>query len=72
MKIVFIIACIGHVICGITDCMLAYMKSGRFDFSDVKDNEKIKRVFDGASLKQIEFAMLIGVAALFLSSFGYI
>lgn len=26
MKIALIIACIGHIICGITDCMLAYMK----------------------------------------------
>jgi hypothetical protein len=45
MKILLIIACIGHIICGITDCMLAYMKNGKFEFSDVKDNEKMKRVF---------------------------
>lgn len=32
MKIALIIACIGHIICGITDCMLAYMKNGRFEF----------------------------------------
>nr|MCR5007992.1 hypothetical protein [Oribacterium sp.] len=62
----------GHIICGITDCMLAYMKNGKFEFSDVKDNEKMKRVFDGASLRQIELAMLIGVFAIFLASLGYI
>ena len=56
MKILLITACIGHIICGITDCMLAYMKNGKFDFSDVKDNEKMKRVFEGASLKQIELS----------------
>ena len=28
MKIALIIAGIGHIICGITDCMLAYMKNG--------------------------------------------
>ena len=72
MKIALIIACIGHIICGITDCMLAYMKNGRFEFSDVKDNKKMQKVFEGASLKQIELAMLIGVLALFLASFGYI
>jgi len=72
MKMVLIIACIGHIICGITDCMLAYTKNGRFEFSDVKDNTKMQSVFAGASLKQIELAMLIGVFALFLSSFGYI
>ena len=72
MKIALIIACIGHIICGITDCMLAYMKNGRFSFSDVKDNKRMQKVFEGASLKQIELAMLIGVFALFLAAFGYI
>ncbi len=72
MKIALFIACIGHIICGITDCMLAYMKNGRFEFSDVKDNKKMQKVFEGASLKQIELAMLIGVFALFLAVFGYI
>lgn len=72
MKIALIIACNGHIICGITDCMLAYMKNGRFEFSDVKDNKKMQKVFEGASLKQIELAMLIGMFALFMTSFGYI
>ncbi|MCR4960501.1 MAG: hypothetical protein K6A74_03535 [Lachnospiraceae bacterium] len=72
MKIALIIACIGHIICGITDCMLAYMKNGRFGFSDVKDSKKMQKVFEGASLKQIELAMLMGVFALFFASFGYI
>ncbi len=72
MKIALIIACIGHIICGITDCMLAYMKNGRFEFSDVKNNNKMQKVFEGASLKQIELAMLAGVFALFLAAFGYI
>ncbi len=72
MKTMLIIACIGHIVCGITDCMLAYTRNGRFEFSDVKDNTKMHSVFEGASLKQIELAMLIGVFALFLASFGYI
>nr|MCR4946418.1 hypothetical protein [Lachnospiraceae bacterium] len=41
-------------------------------FSDVKDNKKMQKVFEGASLKQIELAMLIGVFSLFLAAFGYI
>ena len=51
---------------------MAYMKNGRFEFSDVKDNKKMQKVFEGASLKQLELAMLIGVFALFLTAFGYI
>ena len=72
MKAVLIIAAIGHVICGITDCMLAYTRDGRFDFSDIKDNSKMQKTFSSMSLKQVEIAMLLGVFALFMASFGYI
>lgn len=72
MKIILIIAALGHIICGITDCMMAYSKSGRFEFSDVKDNDKMREIFSTMSLKQLEAAMLVGVFALFMSSFGYI
>ena len=38
MKLALIIACLGHIICGVTDCMLAYTPEGRFDFkNDTKD-----------------------------------
>lgn len=72
LKIIMIIAALGHIICGITDCMMAYSKTGRFEFSDVKDNDKMQKIFSTMSLKQLEAAMLVGVFALFMSSFGYI
>ena len=72
MKTALIIAFIGHIICGVTDCMLAYTKDGRFEFSDVKNNKKMQKVFSSMSLKQMELAMLVGVFALFMASFGYI
>lgn len=72
MNIVLIIAGIGHLICGITDCMLAYTKDGRFEFSDIKDNAKMQKTFSAMPLKQVVLAMLIGVFALFMASFGYI
>ena len=72
IKLMLVIACLGHVICGITDCMMAYTKDGRFEFSDTKDNGKMKRIFSSMPLKQIELAMIVGVAALFLSGPGYI
>ncbi len=72
LKIMFVIACIGHIICGITDCMLAYTPDGRFDMSkDTKDPERMKKLFAKMPLKQIEFSMLIGVFALFMAGFGY-
>lgn len=72
MRTALIIAFIGHIICGVTDCMLAYTKDGRFEFSDVKDNKKMQKVFSSMSLKQMELAMFVGVFALFMASFGYI
>lgn len=72
MKIVLIIAGIGHIICGITDCMLAYTKDGRFEFSDIKDSVKMQKTFSSMPLKQVILAMFIGVFALFASGFGYI
>lgn len=72
LKVFMIIACIGHIICGITDCMLAYSKSGRFDFSDSKDPEKMRRVFSEMPLKQIELATLVGIFALFAAAPGYL
>ena len=72
MKIVLIIAGIGHIICGITDCMLAYTKDGRFEFSEIKDSVKMQKTFSSMPLKQVILAMFIGVFALFASGFGYI
>lgn len=41
MKTALMIACLGHIICGITDRMLAYTPAGRFDMGkDTKDSEK--------------------------------
>ena len=73
MRIALIIACIGHIICGITDCMLAYTPGGRFDFKkDTADPGRMKKLFEKMPLKQVELAMLIGVFAIFTASFGYI
>ena len=73
MKLALIIACLGHIICGVTDCMMAYTPEGRFDFkNDTKDPERMKKLFAGMPPKQVELAMLIGVFALFAAGFGYI
>lgn len=41
MRIMLLIAAVGHLICGITDCMFAYSKTGRFEFADIRDNENM-------------------------------
>ena len=73
MKLTLIIACLGHIICGITDCLLAYTPDGRFDFKkDTSDSEKMKKLFEKMPLRRIELSMLGGVMALFMAAFGYI
>lgn len=73
MKTVLMIACLGHIICGITDRMLAYTPAGRFDMGkDTKDSEKMKKLFEKMPLSRIEASMLVGVLALFMAGFGYL
>lgn len=72
LKVALAIAFLGHAICSVTDCMMAYTKDGRFEFSDVKDPEKMQKLFASMPLKQLELAMLVGIAALFMASIGYV
>ena len=72
LKVFMIVACLGHIVCGFTDCMMAYSKSGRFDFSDASDAEKMRCVFSEMPLRQIELATLVGIFALFAAAPGYL
>ena len=45
MKITFLIAVAGHLLCGVCDCLLTYMPGGRFRFDDMKDNKRLSAVF---------------------------
>lgn len=72
VNIVYLLAAIGHIVCGITDCMLAYTPNGRFDMKDAGDNDKMSAMFEGMSLKRLELAGILGVIALTVSAFGFI
>ncbi len=72
IKLFLIIAAFGHIICGITDCMMAYTKNGRFDFEDIKDSRRMNHIFSVMPLRQLEISMMAGIVALFLASIGYI
>lgn len=71
MKIAFVIAIAGHLLCGVTDCMMTYLPRGRFRFEDMGDNRKLSAAFEGMSLLQPLLAMLLGCLAMFLFFFGY-
>ncbi len=71
MKTLFLIAVAGHVLCGVTDCLMTYLPKGRFRFEDMKDNRKLSTAFEGMPLRQPLLAMLLGCLAMFLFFFGY-
>ena len=72
MKITFLLAIAGHLLCGACDCLLTYMPGGRFHFEDMKDNDRISAVFKGMSLRNSLLSMLLGCLAMFLFAFGYL
>ena len=71
-KIMFLIAIAGHLLCGVTDCLLTYLPDGRFRFEDMKDNQKLSAAFRGLPLRQPLLSMLLGCLAMCLFSFGYL
>ena len=71
MKIAMLIALLGLVLCGVPDCLMAYTPNGRFAFSDVKDSDKMAKVFEDMPLKQLERSIVLGAIALVMSSFGF-
>ncbi len=73
MKTVLLIACIGHVLCGICDCLLGYSPSGRLDLkSALKDPEKMRTTFEDMPLKWPLISIILGVYAITAFGFGYL
>lgn len=71
-KIFMIMALIGHILCGISDCFLTYAPNGRVDLTNFKDYKKSREAFRGMPLKNLSIAVLLGVAAMTLEIFGYL
>ena len=71
IKILMLIAVLGHLLCGICDCLLIYTPSGKFEFQLMKDNDKMREAFRTMPLRNPMQSMLLGVLALLMSSGGY-
>ncbi len=71
MKILMLIAVIGHLLCGYCDCLLIYTPSGKFGFQLMKDGDKMQEAFQTMPLRNPMLSMLLGVLALLLSCGGY-
>ena len=73
LKSVLFIAFIGHVLCGICDCLLSYSPGGRLDLKgSLKDPDKMRTVFADMPLSWPLMSVLLGVYAITAFGFGYL
>ena len=73
MKIVLALALLGHILCGVCDCLLSYSPSGRIDLAGVlKDAKKMREEFKDLPLSWPMASILLGVAAITMFGFGYL
>ena len=73
LKSVLFIAFIGHVLCGICDCLLSYSPGGRLDLKgSLKDPDKMRTVFADMPLSWPLISILLGVYAITAFGFGYL
>ena len=72
-KLVLLFAMIGHILCGICDCLLSYSPSGRLDLkSALKDPECMRETFKDLPLKWPLISIMLGVYAITIFTFGYL
>ena len=71
IKTAMLSALIGHILCGVSDCLLSYSKSGRLDLKEIKDPDKMSKMFEDMPLSFPLASMLLGTAAITMFGFGY-
>ena len=71
LKMAMLIALIGHILCGVSDCLLSYSKSGRLNLKEITDPDKMSEMFEDMPLAFPLASMLLGTAAITMFSFGY-
>lgn len=65
LKCVLFIAFIGHILCGICDCLLSYSPSGRLDLKGaLKSSDKMNEVFKDYPIKWSLVSIMLGVFAI--------
>ena len=73
MKTVLLIAFIGHVLCGVCDCLLSYSPNGRLDLKGaLKSPEKMREVFKDYPIRWSLLSIMLGVYAITAFGFGYL
>ena len=72
LKLLLIVACIGHIMCGFCDCLLSYSKGRRLNLKDIKDSEKMAKMFEGMPLWQPMTSIILGTFSITIFTFGYL
>ena len=73
LKIMLFIAFLGHILCGICDCLLGYSPSGRLDLKGViKSSDRMREVFKDYPIKWSLISILLGTCAITMFGFGYL
>ncbi|MBQ9614688.1 MAG: hypothetical protein IJV14_19180 [Lachnospiraceae bacterium] len=69
---ILILAMIGHVLCVYCDRLILCTPGGNFNYSDIKDNEKMARLFTAMPESAPLRSLVLGTLAMFLQFFGYL
>ena len=69
---IMIVAMAGHILNWYCDRLLFCTPSGKFDFSDLKDNDKMAAVFKTMSESAPIRSLVLGTLAMCLQFFGYL
>jgi hypothetical protein len=73
LKIVLLLAAIGHILCGACDCLLGYSPGGRLDLKGgLKDADRMREVFKDMPAKWPFISIMLGVYAITIFGFGYL
>ena len=72
LRILLILSCVAHLICGFSDCLLSYGKNGRLNLKEIKNPEKMSKMFADMPLWQPMASILIGTFAITVFTFGYL
>lgn len=72
IKTTLLLACAGHILCGVSDCFLSHTPKGRLNLKEISDPQKMNRMFADMPLNYPMLSMLLGVLALCVAVFGYL
>lgn len=72
IRILFVIALIGQLLCLECDRLITYTNTGRFSFKDFESNERLSKTFEGTSLNRPLVSLLLGIPAMAMFFCGYV